>query len=121
MRVFVLLLSMCLSSFLYSQASIDYFRPVEQLVKGATSFNRLYSRLDSLQRLHMPSRSGISLYLNRDMDVGYTHKRISLRLNFYSFLLDFITRGDTICFSALTYNEGKHHNYYEWNNETINN
>lgn len=97
------------------QSVKDYFIAVEQRIQGYNSFTRLYDSLNSFMKQHIPSRSGLSVQLNRPLDAGYSHKGVLLQLNFNSFQLDFITVGDSICFTALTTPEIKRLKFFNAN------
>lgn len=86
----------------YGQTAKDYFIAVEQRIQGLNSFHSLQDTLNRFMKQHIPSRSGLTLQLDRTLDVSYTHKRLMLQLNYYSFQLDFITMGDSVYFTALT-------------------
>jgi hypothetical protein len=85
----------------HCQTANESYTDVLHKVKEAKTFNQIYTSLDSLEKLYIPSRSGIDLYLDRSFDCGFTHKRILVRLNFFSFQLDFLTKRDSIFFLSL--------------------
>lgn len=91
----------------FGQEAQKYFEQIEKIVNKETFSSNLYGKLDSLQAKKIPSRSGISKYLDRDLDFGYKHQRINLQINFENFRVDLLTSNDSVLLSVISHNDYK--------------
>jgi hypothetical protein len=91
----------------FGQEAQKYFEQINKIVAGETVSRNLYNKLDSLQAKKIPSRSGISKYLDRDLDFGYKHQRINIQINFENFRVDLLTSSDSVLLSVISHNDYK--------------
>ncbi len=110
-RIFVVLLSLTglLQPTLGQAADTPeaYLKKIRAVVASERSGTRLVQRLDSLAAAHMPSRSYLKAEFNRDIDLGFTQRRLAMSLNFYRFRLSLLCRNDTIFLSTINWEEDK--------------
>jgi hypothetical protein len=91
-----------------------YFDEIKTIVTTEKSGNNLVHRLDTLKSKFIPSRSHINDYFNREIDLSFRHRRITLSLNFVGHQVDLLCRNDTIFLYSITttdYKSIKYNNY----------
>ena len=86
--------SLLISTFLQTtaQQAKVYFKLADSILMEENSSKRLYTKLDTLKSKFIPSRSSVNNYFNRNIDFGFKHQRINLRLNLESFQIDLFKR-----------------------------
>lgn len=99
---FVLLL--CMNSYSQHFAKKD-FDIVNGVVDSARTKDALVARLNGLLKNYMPSRSGVGLPLNRQLDGEFYHQRIAVRFYPNNFFINLLTRHDSIFFSTVYFTE----------------
>ena len=93
---FIVLLLTPFASSVYGQEPKYYFDLVINVMATENSSKNILQKLDSLKSTLIPSRSSVSSYFDRDIDFGYRHQRITLRLNLNSFQIDLLKKADTV-------------------------
>ncbi|MCS3797230.1 hypothetical protein [Niastella sp. OAS944] len=96
-----------------------FFNLIQDIVATERVGNNLVYRLDTLKAKFIPSRSNLNDYFNRDIDFGFKHRRINLRLNFARYQIDLLCRNDTIFLSSISSAGYKSINYNNYNKEVI--
>ncbi len=91
----------------FGQQAQEYFTQIEKIVSTEAFSSKLYETLDSLQAQKIASRSSISKYLDRELDLGYKHQRIFLQVNFEAFQIDLLTRSDSVLLSVISHDNYK--------------
>lgn len=97
----------------------SYFEYIKPIVANEQTGKNLVYRLDTLKSKFIPSRSLINDYFNRDIDCGFKHRRILLRINFVNFQIDLLCKADTIFLSSIKTEYYKNINYQNFNKDTI--
>ena len=92
-----------------------YFKVADSILMKENSSTRLYNKLDTLKSRFMPSRSSVTIYFNRNIDFGYKHERINLRLNLENYQIDLFIINDTIYAKTIRH----FFNPYEMESETL--
>jgi hypothetical protein len=72
------------------------FKLVDGIILSENYSTVLSTKLDSVKSKFNPSKTNFSIKFDRDIDFGYKHKRIELRLNFEDFQIDLLAKNDTI-------------------------
>jgi hypothetical protein len=96
-----------------------YFDVIKSIATTEKSSNNLIYRLNTLKSKFIPSRSYLNDYFNREIDLGFKHRRINLSLNFADYQVDLLCRNDTIFLTSITSANYKNINYEKYNKEVI--
>ncbi len=99
-RLFILLFFIACIKTSYGQQE-TYFYKIQALIAQGHSDTVFYKKLDSLKQTRRPNDSRIEILFNRDVDFGYKHKRIQVRLNSYGYQINLLVKNDTICFGSV--------------------
>lgn len=81
------------------------FDIVNAVVDSVKTKGALMTRLNVLLKNYMPSRSGVGLQLNRQLDGAFYHQRIAVRFYPNNFFINLLTRNDSIFFSTIYFTE----------------
>jgi hypothetical protein len=95
---------LCVTSYSQHFAKKD-FDMVNAAVDSASTGATLVLRLNTLLKNYMPSRSGVGLQLNRQLDGQFYHQRIVVRFYPNNFFVNLLTRHDSIFFSTVCFTE----------------
>lgn len=80
---------------------VTYFLKIQTLATKTRLASELYEKIDSLKQTRRPNQSSIKILFNRDVDFGYTQKRIQIEFNARDFYqLNLLIKNDTICLSS---------------------
>lgn len=96
-----------------------YFDLIKAIVTTEKLGNNLVYRLDTLKAKFIPSRSHVNDYFNRDIDLGFKHRRIAMSLNFAGYQIDLLCKNDTIFLSSISSADYKGINYDNYDKEVI--
>jgi hypothetical protein len=81
------------------------FNTVDSAVNSAVTKDRLMKGLHTLLGKYMPSRSGVSLQFNRQLEGDCYHQRIAVRFYPNNFFINLLTRNDSIFLSTVYFTE----------------
>ncbi len=79
-----------------AQESKGYFNYADSILMIVNMSQQLYNKLDTAKTQFIPSRSNLEIIFDRELDFGYKHQRINLKLNLKNFQIDLLKRNDTI-------------------------
>jgi hypothetical protein len=72
-----------------------------------------------LRHLEVSTRSNIVDYFNRDIDLGFKHRRLFLQLNYVYYQIDLLCKQDSIFLFTISNHDKKKLYYQQYNNNVI--
>ena len=96
-----------------------YLARIQSVVASERLGSRVVQRLDSLMAKHMPSRSYLNGQFNRDLDLGFKQRRLTMSLNFYRFQVNLLCRNDTIFLRTIDSEEDKRCSDHQYNHVVV--
>ncbi len=96
-----------------------YFDLIKEIIATENFGNNILYRLDTLKSKFILSRSYISDYFNRNIDLGFKHRRILLNINFAPYQIDLFCYKDTIVLKSLISVNNERIKYQHYNKKTI--
>ena len=110
------LIFQCLST-AYGQQE-TYFYKIQEIANSERLCTNLLIRLDSLKKTRRPNDSFVKIFFDRDVDFGFTHRRIKIALNSTQYEINLLVIRDTICYSStLLFGEQVGNSYRDYFNK----
>ena len=95
---------------------------LKSILKTENNFIFLEKKLDSLKLTFEDQKNNyVDVFLNRDIDFNYKHKRIRVSFDNYDFQIDLITKNDSLFFKLLKTEYFKNFTYQTQNKNELGN
>ena len=95
-----------------------YFYKIQEIANRERLYTNLLIRLDSLKKTRRPNDSFVKIFFDRDVDFGFTHRRIIIALNSTHYEINLLVKQDTICYCSTSFfDEYQSNSYFDYFNE----
>jgi hypothetical protein len=109
----ILILTFQLIGYRAISQEVQYFHKLEDIISQEPSYTHCYQKIDSIKKTRRPNDSWANVFFNRDVDFGFTHKRLNIVFNGIYYQVNFLLKGDTICFSNVSFDNEFYNNFYK--------